>query len=317
MPQPDSSTSATRRPAFRAYLELVRLPNVFTAMADVAMGFLFVQEIRSALDVCQLAFLLTASSLLYMGGMALNDVCDRKRDAVERPERPLPSGRISYRVAVRLSGGLLIAGTLIGWLTPLLRPSFLPLLVTTLLAAGIVAYDALLKNTVLGPPLMGACRMLNVLLGMSVVHGGYRPEHWLVAGAIGVYITGVTCFAQREAGRSPRLFLTLATAIMLGGIALLALLPEWSDRLIDRLQNDPGRWRFLMLLLGAIIGYRCLRAIAQPDARRVRAAVVVAILSLVILDAAVCFAVRGPWWAAGIIALLLPAMVLSLWISPT
>ena len=39
----EMSNDSERRLRFRSYLELMRLPNVFTAMADVAMGFLFVQ----------------------------------------------------------------------------------------------------------------------------------------------------------------------------------------------------------------------------------------------------------------------------------
>ena len=36
-----------------------------------------------------------ASVCLYWAGMAANDWADRELDAVERPERPIPSGRIS------------------------------------------------------------------------------------------------------------------------------------------------------------------------------------------------------------------------------
>ncbi len=52
----------------RDYLELMRLPNVFTSMADVAMGFLFVRELATAADAWLLAFLLASSSLLISGG---------------------------------------------------------------------------------------------------------------------------------------------------------------------------------------------------------------------------------------------------------
>jgi 4-hydroxybenzoate polyprenyltransferase len=300
-----------------AYFELLRLPNVFTAMADVAMGFLLVREPGTWSDAIPLAFLLGASSLLYLGGMALNDVCDAKTDAQKRPSRPIPSGRVSYRAAAWLSGGLLLAGLALGWITAWKEGLSRPGWIATGLLVCIVGYDAWQKTTFLGPPLMGACRLLNVLLGMSLLSGDYQAVHWLVAGGIGVYVTGLTWFARREAERSPRLQLAPAAAIMLGGIALLALLPRWTDRLIPQLQAEPGRWTLLMLLLGAIIGYRSLRAIMLPDARHVQTAVVLAILSLIILDATVCYAVCGPWWAAGIILLLLPAMVLSWWISPT
>ena len=47
------------------YLELMRLPNVFTAMADVAMGFLFVREMAGAADAWLLCVLLASSSFLF------------------------------------------------------------------------------------------------------------------------------------------------------------------------------------------------------------------------------------------------------------
>jgi len=80
-----------------AYLRLFRLPNVFTAMADVAMGFLFVRQ--SLEPISMFACLLVASSLLYTAGMVLNDVFDYEVDRQERPQRPLPSGQIGLRWA--------------------------------------------------------------------------------------------------------------------------------------------------------------------------------------------------------------------------
>ena len=42
-----------------------------------------------------LPWLLAASAGLYAGGVVLNDYFDREVDAVERPERPIPSGRVA------------------------------------------------------------------------------------------------------------------------------------------------------------------------------------------------------------------------------
>ena len=105
-------------------------------------------------------------------------------------------------------------------------------MVAALLATAILLYDAWLKRTPLGPLAMGACRMLNVLLGMSAIDAPFHAEHWLVAGAIGVYVAGITLFARNETERSSRLQLAAATAVMLLGIAMLAWLPQWSDRLV-------------------------------------------------------------------------------------
>ena len=50
------------------------------------------------------------SVFLYSGGMALNDYADRDLDAVERPERPIPSGRVPARRALGIAAALMAAG---------------------------------------------------------------------------------------------------------------------------------------------------------------------------------------------------------------
>jgi 4-hydroxybenzoate polyprenyltransferase len=164
---------------------------------------------------------------------------------------------------------------------------------------------------------MGGCRMLNVLLGMSVAAAAWQSPHWLVAGGIGTYIVGVTWFARGEAGQSSRLQLGLATAVMMAGIALLARLPAHADNLVLLLQRQPERWTLLMMLLGMLIGWRCFRAVLDPIPARVQMAVTHCILSLVILDAAACYAVRGTFWAVMVLLLLAPAMLLGQWIRST
>ena len=94
-------------------------------------------------------------------------------------------------------------------------------------------YNAGLKRTLLGPVAMGGCRMLNVLLGMSVLRGPWRIEHWAVAAGIGVYIAGVTWFARNDARRSDRWQLIAATLVMLAGVGLVGSLPWLSRRTMD------------------------------------------------------------------------------------
>src|SRR4051812_380657 len=81
------------RSAILPWLRLMRLPNVFTAVADVAMGYLFVQ--REVTNGLVLGCLIVASACLYTAGIILNDVFDHGIDAKERPFRPIPSGQIS------------------------------------------------------------------------------------------------------------------------------------------------------------------------------------------------------------------------------
>src|SRR5437868_13214814 len=101
------------RSAILPWLRLMRLPNVFTAVADVAMGYLFVQ--REVSDGLVLGCLIAASAALYTAGMVFNDMFDREIDAKERPFRPIPSGQISLSSASKLGATLLAAGILLGW----------------------------------------------------------------------------------------------------------------------------------------------------------------------------------------------------------
>jgi 4-hydroxybenzoate polyprenyltransferase len=310
---PDPLSAAT----LRDYLELMRLPNVFTSMADVAMGFLFVRELTTAIDAWLLAVLLGASSLLYLAGVVLNDVFDIELDSRERPDRPLPSGRISPRAARRFGWGLLSAGAVLGWVAAFIIGDILPGAIVVILVASILIYDAGLKFTPIGPVLMGACRMFNVLLGMSAAGTPFTAEHWIVACAIGLYIAGITWFAKTENVRSSRLQLALSTIVMMLGIALLGSLPHWSQRITPLVVEEPQRWWLLMLILGMLIGWRCLRAVIAPSSAQVQAAVAQSILSLIILDAAACFAIRGVFCSAMILLLLLPAMFFGKWFELT
>ena len=54
--------------------------------------------------------LLVALSLFYVGGMYLNDAFDAGIDAVERPERPIPSGQVSAETVFAAGFGMLALG---------------------------------------------------------------------------------------------------------------------------------------------------------------------------------------------------------------
>ncbi len=309
-----------RRPGtLMAWLELVRLPNLFTAMADSAMGVLFVRAMAGPDDYRLLGILAGASAALYAGGVVLNDVFDLDIDARERPERPLPSGRIGPEAARPLGFGLLLLGLALAWTAAFLAGRNLAGLVAVLLAGLILAYNGGLKRTLLGPVTMGACRMVNVLLGMSVAAMAWGAAEWLVAGGVGTYVVGVAWLARTEAHRSDHRQLALATVVMVAGLAILACLPQYlqRDRLAPLLQAQPLRWYLLIVALGLWIGLRGLRALWDPSPGRVQLVVSQCILSLIVLDAAVVFAARGIGWATVVLFLVVPTTVASQWISST
>ncbi|HVU86566.1 MAG TPA: UbiA family prenyltransferase [Pirellulales bacterium] len=305
----------------RAWLQLFRLPNVFTAMADIFLGYLLVHD--SLEPWWSFLLLLGASCLLYTSGMILNDVFDVAVDRQERPARPIPSGRIPLSVALHTGGVMLGSGVAFGWAASALVGEARPGIVATALAVAVLAYDRVLKRTPVAPLIMGSCRTLNVLLGASTAAGAWHTIHYIVAAGVGLYITGVTWFARTEARQSNRMALAAATVVMAAGLTTLAYFPSAVDDALE-LAWTPlyaleigSRWYVLWGLLGLLILRRPAAAIAEPIPRRVQLAVKECILSLIVIDAVVCYSVRGVPWAIVILVLLVPTLVLGRWIYST
>src|SRR2546427_1465700 len=98
-----------RRSLAAGLLALVRPPNVFTAVADSLAGLVLARRAGPVLGDPGL-WCLAASACLYLGGIALNDYFDRAVDAIERPERPIPSGSVPPALAAGVGVALLAAG---------------------------------------------------------------------------------------------------------------------------------------------------------------------------------------------------------------
>jgi 4-hydroxybenzoate polyprenyltransferase len=196
----------------RALLRLCRIPNVFTACANAVAGVLLVRgggfQLNDTLVVC-------GSAALYLAGMVLNDYFDRKVDAVERPERPIPSGDVSAGAAAAIGTALLVLGIALAGLR-----GAASLGVAAALAVAIVGYDAVLKSTALGPVAMGSCRFLNVLLGMSVVWPS--GALWMAPLLMGLYTVAITVLSRDEVmgGGVER---TRKVVIALAGLGVLML----------------------------------------------------------------------------------------------
>lgn len=302
-----------------AFLQLCRFPAVFTALADIFVGWLLTHaRLAPGLDF---GLLLLASAGLYLSGMVFNDVFDRVADASQRPGRPIPSGRVKLAHALLFGGLLMLAGVVAAAAVGL--PSLVGAL---LIVAGIFVYDGMLKNTPLGPMAMGACRFLNVMLGASAAtfDDAGRPTlaavwnlpQMLVAAGLGLYIVGVTWFARREEAVSARGHLAGALGVInLGLILLIAFVLNWPD------PHMAGRgWNAAILLaaIGVVLNRRCLNALFDPAPERVQAGVRTLLMSLVMLDAAlVFFANDNRLYAIAVVLLLAPPLALGKVMSMT
>ncbi|MFI8238247.1 SCO3242 family prenyltransferase [Streptomyces sp. NPDC085866] len=203
----------------RDVAELVRAPAALTVPGDVLAGALAVGRPAAGRTL-----LLAASSVsLYWAGMALNDWADREEDATERPERPVPSGRIGAGTALGIAAGLTAAGLGLGALAGgrqvLLRRT-LPL------AAAVWAYDLGLKRTPLGPLAMAAARFLDVLHGTGPAPAAPALR---AATTVGLHTWAVTRLSRHEvdgeAGHEPLVSLAVTTATVLGASGAAGAVP--------------------------------------------------------------------------------------------
>ncbi|MFC8228159.1 SCO3242 family prenyltransferase [Streptomyces sp. NPDC057287] len=155
-PAPDRRPGGRAR--LRAWAELLRVSALFTVPGDALAGAA-AAGLRPGRGT---ALAVGASLCLYEAGMALNDWADREEDAVDRPHRPIPSGRIAPGAALAAAGTLTAAGLALAARAG--RPA---LAVASGLAATVWAYDLHLKHTKLGPAAMAAARALDLLLGAT------------------------------------------------------------------------------------------------------------------------------------------------------
>lgn len=301
-----------------AFLELMRFSNVLTAVADVWMGMAVT---LGGLPAPAVTACLTLTSVgLYLSGMVLNDVLDAEEDTRLRSTRPIPSGRISRREAATFGYGLMGLGLASAAAASAISGGLAPITIAGALAITVYAYDAWPKPSPLKPLLMGACRALNVLLGMSValseLASGAPEFSHLRLGALPlgllIYIVGVTLFARSEAQRSGRAALTKGAGVALAGVVVLATtpwLPGSGD--LPQLRVTTLAWGLLWMVTALLIARRFVAAVLQPGPRTVQSAVGNAIQGVIVIDAALAWGYAGQLWGLAILALLPPTMLLS------
>jgi len=187
--------TAVSVPAWRDWLQLARISNAPTVVSNTVAGAVLV---AASPDPGTVAVVAIAMALFYTAGMVLNDVMDLAIDQRERPERPLPSGRVSVRAALFAAIALLAAGEIllgtVGW-----EPAAAGLGLVAL----IVLYDSWHKGNAVSPVLMGGCRALVYVVAGYAVAESLPWELWAGAGMLLLYIVGLTQVAKAEAtGRS-------------------------------------------------------------------------------------------------------------------
>jgi 4-hydroxybenzoate polyprenyltransferase len=303
------------------WMQLVRVPNTLTACADSIAGFSFVVGpwFGSSESYLPVAIISIASIALYWAGMAMNDVNDVERDKAQRRLGPLVSGRISVSQAASVSWILFGAGIIFASAaglfaieqslgTSLWEPlNFAPAGIAILLTAAILAYDSRLKQTILGPWLMGLCRSLNLALGMAVgavsinfdqdMIESRMPGCWMLLAGHGLFVVGLTLAARKESMLiQSRIRLASCWAVSVIGLALIAGTASFVAPDIYQRPGSKDWFPVLIALLAIPWALRVVISIKYPNVSFLVPAIKQSILTILFLDAAVAlqFADAGP-----------------------
>ncbi len=298
------NSTTIRSSNFWAYLQLMRPANIVTAWADILAGFgvsgcfaLMNQGI-----IFSLGWLLLSTTGLYAGGIVFNDVFDAELDVKERPERPIPSGRVSLVGATLLGSFLLSVG-----IAAAFQVSVLSGILAFSIALAALFYDAVGKHQtflghLFGPLNMGICRGCNLLLGVSV-NPVIVKEFWFLALIPIIYIAAITTLSRGEVhgGKTS----TGIIAVVMLCVVITALL---ALGFLNNYQLLAALPFLLLFALRVLLPF--VKAASTPTAENIFAAVRSGVISLIILDAAIAAGFAG--FLYGILVLVLLGFSMSL-----
>ncbi|KUO20047.1 prenyltransferase [Streptomyces dysideae] len=297
---------------------LVRAPAALSVPGDVIAGATAAGRPLSA----RALGIVGSSVCRYWAGMALNDYADATVDAVERPDRPVPSGRVARRTALAVAGGLTAAG-----LGLVAAAGGRRRLLGALLLTGLVwAYDLKLKSTQAGTAAMAGVRTLDVLAGAlapgpgAVSTGAALRRAALPAALVGAHTYTLMALSRHEISGAPAR-LPVTTLAVSTATALATALPATARAgTADTGPTEKARTGLVpadaLASLGAY-GTAQARAAREPSGENVRRAVGAGILGLMPLQAAPTARAGSPVFAAALGVVHPLARRLARRISPT
>ena len=251
----------------------------------------------------RLAALGLAFSCLYTGGMYLNDAFDRAIDARERPERPIPSGRVGAGRVFAIGFALLAAGVLLVAAAAAAGTGGAATGSALVLAAVITVYDAWHKANPLSPVVMGVCRVLVYVTAALAVAGHVGPAVRGGALALLCYLIGLTYVAKQENLSEVR---NLWPLLFLAAPFLYAA--------PSALARAPSALLYLGFLVWVVHAVSWLMRSGRRDIRR---AVVSLIAGISLLDAVLIAGAGDPWRAAWAVGGFVLTLLFQRWVPGT
>lgn len=270
-------------------LQLGRVSNLPTVWTNVLAGVALAGGLpggssapEGRAGVSTIVGLGVTMSLFYVGGMWLNDAFDRHFDARVRPERPIPSGKVTPLEVFVGGFGMLAAGLLGLGVLAFAAPSAWSLMTCGVLLAGlIVLYDMHHKDNPVSPILMGLCRVLVYLTAAAAV-GPLGANVFGGAAVLLAYLIGLTYVARQEN------LVEVQNLWPLGFLAVPFLYASTSG----------GVWMVLITVVFFVWVLHSLSFLRHAPKPQIPRAVVSLIAGISLLDAKLIAHEGHPWLAA-------------------
>ncbi|WP_157366650.1 UbiA-like protein EboC [Aquimarina agarilytica] len=279
---------------------MARPANILTAISDIIAGFsvagIFLYPLMDT-KFESMILLIVSTMGLYAGGIIFNDVFDYKADKLNRPERMLPSGKISMNEAIIFGSSLFAIGVISAFLVS--TQSGIIAFSICILA---LTYDKYAKHhSVLGPINMGLCRSMNLLLGMSIINN-VIPLMWFLGCIPLAFIAAITLVGQKEAHGNNKN--SIIKAIILDTLVVLFFIFLMLYGYLKIWTTIP----FLLFWFGINLIAKA-RALIHNHPKQIQQAVKIGVLSLIPLNAIYVVGFAN-WYYALLLICLLPISML-------
>jgi 4-hydroxybenzoate polyprenyltransferase len=279
----------------KAWIQLIRPSNVLTAISDVlagvALACLFLQSELPETE--SLIWITLSSMLLYTGGIVFNDVFDAALDKIERPERPIPSGKVKQSSAAILGSIAFSLGCFLAY-----QVNMTAFYISLAIVLMCLLYNGKAKHHfIAGPIVMGSCRGLNLLLGMAVLPDSLSYFYLAIVPII--YIAAVTNISRGEVYGNNKT--TILVSMGLYALVIITLI------YFAFVSKNYLAFIFILFFTVMIASplFKALKSLAPQDVRK---SVKFGVLALILMNAS-WVAISGYWVLALAICAILPVSI--------
>ncbi|MBQ2635638.1 MAG: UbiA family prenyltransferase [Methanobrevibacter sp.] len=145
------------------YIEILRPGNALMGAISIILVALIDKTLSIPVILAMIAVFFETAA-----GNVINDYFDYNIDLINKPERPIPSGRISLKNGRNYAYFLFLAGTICGFLISYLTNNWIPFIIVLIADIILYLYAYKLKST----PLIGNLAV-GFMTGFGFVFGGY------------------------------------------------------------------------------------------------------------------------------------------------